>query len=370
MGHLINLPKAKWSAAGKQPGLKPDMLDIEGSILESFGLAAMPGLVWVDNTACKVPATADNPARVMLSGFPDILHPGQFFTGDLSDGRYRENAVDATMDFDLAACLWGTEKANQWYAVLALAGAADAVFTLKSMPYCRFLSQASQVISLGSNTAPATGIGYGFTTDELAGGKIYVLSGASRGLLRDIVHNNNDNGTGGTIEYSGDALTLAQGDWFIVLPPGTNFLRVGDIFNDPSSNLLLEDIIFGQRILMLANRPWVTPFTRTSGLLSMIGGGAGYNWSPADTGGPGDHKFRQPVDLTPGTIHQATIGAGGGGQQNGGTTSLGSLLSVSGGTINSGGVYTSELIASLFWGYGRGGTTGAGTQGSILVEFS
>jgi hypothetical protein len=236
---LIDLPQEKWgSGTGRQVILKGDFAKTQAAILQGFGIMAPPTIEWMDATEIKVPATADCPAQVMMTGFPNILHPGLFVGGGLTDGRYRENTALVTMDFDLAASRWGTEKASQWYLIYALAGNADAVFTLKAMPHMRVKSQASLVISLGTLTTPATGVGYGFTTDELIGGAIYVLTGASRGLIRTITANNNDNGTGGTITYSGTALTLAAGDWFVVLPPATNFRLVGTIFNNSSGNIV------------------------------------------------------------------------------------------------------------------------------------
>ena len=131
--------------------------------------------------------------------------------------------------------LWGTEKSNQWYAVYALAGANDTIFTLKAMPVTRVASQDSQVVTLRNN-ANGANIGYGLTINELAGAGLLILSGASQGLLRAITANNGDNGTGGTITYGGAALTLAQGDWVMVLP-ATNFRYLGMVFNDASGNL-------------------------------------------------------------------------------------------------------------------------------------
>ena len=238
---FLNLPKAKWWAALRQVILKADFQDIETALLEAHGLIQVPNIAWVDTTAVKVPATADCPAAVLMSGFPNILHPGGMVSGGLSDGKYRTNVADTTMDFDVAPSFWGAEKVSQWYAIFALAADADAVFTIKAMPFMRVKSQATQTISLGNLTTPATGIGYGFTTDALIGGMVYVLSGASKGLIRAITANNNDNGTGGTITYSGAALTLAAGDWFVVLPPGTNFRWLGDIFNNSSGNLVQFD---------------------------------------------------------------------------------------------------------------------------------
>lgn len=237
---LIDLPQEKWgSGTGRQVILKGDFSKVEMAILQSFGIMRPPNLEWLDATEIKVPATADCPAQVMMIGFPNILHPGLFVDGGLTDGRYRENTAAATLDFDLSASLWGTEKFSQWYLIYALAGNADTAFTLKAMPFMRVKSQASQIISLGTLMTPATGIGYGLTTNALAGGLVYVLAGASRGLMRTISANNNDNTTGGTITYTGAALTLAAGDWFVVLPPAVNFRWLGDIFNKSGGDIVM-----------------------------------------------------------------------------------------------------------------------------------
>jgi hypothetical protein len=171
----------------------------------------------------------------MLTGFPSPLHRGILVDGGLSDGRYRENATTATLDLASLGNLWGTEKASQWYCVYAVGGAGDTTFSLKGMPLMRVSSQATQVITLRNNANTAN-LGYGFAANELVDGKILVLTGSSRGHLRAITANNSDNGTGGTITYGGSPLTLAQGDWFVVLP-NTNFRFLGMILNDSSSNL-------------------------------------------------------------------------------------------------------------------------------------
>ncbi len=258
---LYHLPQKKWGGGtGRQVILKNDFAYIEQAVLESAELGRPPDMVWVDNTAVKVAATPDCKARVMLAGFPSPLHPGLLVHGGLTDGKYRENATDVSMDFDTPAHFWGNEKANQWYVVYAVAAEVDTTFSLKAMPLMRYSSQAAQVITLRNN-ANSANIGYGFTTNELQNGKILVLTGASRGLLRTITANelqngkilvltgasrgllrtitanNNDNGTGGTITYSGSALTMSQGDWFVVLPPGTNFRYLGMILNNASGNI-------------------------------------------------------------------------------------------------------------------------------------
>lgn len=233
---LIHLPQSKWgSGTGRQVILKGDFAEIEQAVLEAFELTRGPGLEFVDSATLRVNATADCPARVMMCGFPSPLNRGQWVDGGLSDGRYRENAATASLNLATAGHLWGVEKANQWYAFYALAGATDSLFTLKAMPVMRAASQAGQVITLRDNPNGAN-IGYGFGVGELAGASLLVLSGASRGLVRAITANNNDSGTAGTITYGGPALTLAQGDWLIVLP-AINFRHLGMVFNDASGNL-------------------------------------------------------------------------------------------------------------------------------------
>jgi hypothetical protein len=233
---LIHLPQAKWAGGtGRQVILKSDFDKIEQAVVESFGLAHPPSLEYVSASQVRVNATPDCLARVMLNGFPSPLHRGVLVDGGLCDGRYRENAAPATLDLAGAGSLWGTEKAGQWYCGLAVAGSADTTFALKGMPLLRVSSQADQVITLRNNANTAN-IGYGLTAGELAGGKILVLTGTSRGLMRAITANNSDNGSAGTITYGGGPLSLAQGDWFAALPP-TNFRSLGMILNDGGGDL-------------------------------------------------------------------------------------------------------------------------------------
>jgi hypothetical protein len=233
---LIHLPQTKWgSGTGRQVILKGDFAEIEQAVLEAFELTRAPGLEFVDSATVRVNATADCKARVIMSGFPSPLTRGHWVDGGLSDGRYRENGDSTSLNLATAGNLWGTEKSSQWYAVYALAGATDTIFSLKAMPVMRVASQASQVITLRNNANEAN-IGYGFTANELAGASLLVLSGASRGLMRAITANNTDDATAGTITYGGATLTLAQGDWGVVLP-ATNFRYLGMILNDASGNL-------------------------------------------------------------------------------------------------------------------------------------
>ena len=234
----MTVPNAKWQpGTGKQVILKENFVDLENAILSQGTVRMQPPLVWVDVATVRVEATPDCPAAMQFTGLPNILNSAVQVGVGLTDGKIRTNTSNVSM-LVASGGLYGSEKNSQWYALFALAANTDTTFTLKSMPIMRVKSQASQVISLGTLTTPATGIGYGFTTNELIGGLIYVLSGASRGLMRTISANNNDNSAGGTITYSGAALTLAAGDWFIVLPPGTNFRLVGTFFNNSSGNIV------------------------------------------------------------------------------------------------------------------------------------
>ena len=234
---LANIPQAKWGAGtGRQVILKSDFAAIETAVLELAQLQRAPALQWVDNATVKVAATPDCKARLMFSGFPAPLQPGLLVDGGLSDGKYREIAAEVTMTFNNPAHFWGHEKSSQWYVVYAVAAASDTSFTLKAMPVLRVSSQAAQVITLRNNSNTAN-IGYGFVTDELRDGKILVLTGSAAGLIRTITGNNNDDGSAGTVTYSGTALNLAQGDWFVVLPPAVNCRYLGMIFNNAAGNI-------------------------------------------------------------------------------------------------------------------------------------
>ncbi len=235
---LIDLPQAKWgSGTGRQVILKGDFARIEAALVESFELQDAPSLEYLSPSRVRVNATSDCQARVMLCGFPSPLHRGLWVTGGgLTDGRYRENAAPETLDLEMPGHLWGTEKSNQWYCVYALAGPTETIFSLRAMPVMRVSAQTAQTLTLRNN-ANSGDIGYGFAPDELAGTGILVLTGASRGLVRPITANNNDNGTGGTITYGGDPLNVAQGDWFVVLP-NANFRYLGMVFNDAAGNLV------------------------------------------------------------------------------------------------------------------------------------
>lgn len=234
---LADIPQNKWgSGTGRQVILKSDFQKMEAAVVESFDLFYCPDLEFVDAVQVKVPATSDCRARLMMCGFPSPLHRGLFVNGGLSDGRYRENSSNAVLNFNNPSTYWGTEKSDQWYCVYAVAGANDAIFTLKGMPVMRFSSQEAQTVTLRNN-GNSGNIGYGFMTNELTNAKLLVLSGVSQGQARPITANNNDNASAGAISYSGESLNLFQGDWFIVLP-NTNYRYLGMVFNDNNGNLV------------------------------------------------------------------------------------------------------------------------------------
>ncbi|MFA5381854.1 MAG: hypothetical protein WC356_01725 [Candidatus Micrarchaeia archaeon] len=248
-------------------------------------VTAAPAITWADASTVTVAATANSPAVANMSGFPNVLNSGQLLAVN-SDGISRINSSDVSAQFGSGGN-YGTEKVSQWYALFALAGNADTTFTLKAMPWMRVKSQAGQVISLGTLLTPATGIGYGLTTDELVGASIYFISGASKGLLRTITANNNNDATGGTVTYSGTALTVAAGDWFIILP-NTNFRYLGDVWNDGSSNIrsiTQDDNEFKYTATNYTageNVPMCSPMaTSFNALFYFIGGG-----NSEDSGGP------------------------------------------------------------------------------------
>ncbi|MFA4906543.1 MAG: hypothetical protein WC645_08585, partial [Candidatus Margulisiibacteriota bacterium] len=110
MPDISSLPNPKWGGVNEEAILLGDFIAIETAILQLLGLTKTPTLQYVDATSTKVAASTDSPTSVMMLGFPDVVNPGQFITGGLTDSTYRQNTADAAMDFDVAASLWGTEK--------------------------------------------------------------------------------------------------------------------------------------------------------------------------------------------------------------------------------------------------------------------
>ena len=247
------LPWQKWLNTGKQVILKADFLAL-WSAVSTQGLVRMqPPLVWVNSSTVRIEATPDCVAAMQLTGMPNILDPAVQVSGGLSDGVVRTVTTPVTMDL-ASGGLYGTtqtEHYSQWYGVYALAGNSDTTFTLRAIPFMRVQGQTGQAIKCGTNVTPASQLNYGFTDAELVGAKIYFITGAYKGLIRSITANVVDTAT--KITYGGSALTVAAGDWFMILP-ATNFRLVGAIYNDSSSNI--------QQFTQDGNQVnWMVPFT-------------------------------------------------------------------------------------------------------------
>jgi hypothetical protein len=235
----------KWSDVGDQVILKEDFLNLWNAIAAQPTARMQPVLVRVDNDNVKVEATPDCPVSMALTGMPNILNSATQVSGGLSDGVIRSITAQVTLDLD--SDLWGARKISQWYAIFAIAGDTDTDFTLKAMPVMRVLSQTGQAIKTAKNLDKTTGLDYGFTEDELIGSVVYFVSGVSRGLMRVI--DGNDLDTYSRISYSGAALSLTQGDWFVILPD-TNFRLVGTIYNT-SADAILKFVRQGNRVVLL-----------------------------------------------------------------------------------------------------------------------
>ena len=359
---------------GVTSGLQSQINAINSSLSGLAGISyfqppAVARLVWTDANTATVTGTVDNPALVIMNGFPNVLNPGFWVTGGLTNAKYYQ--VTAATTFVIPTNLWGTEQANQWYAVLATTASAAAElspYVLQGMPYLRARTEGSQVIHCGTNTDASVALGYTFTVNAFVGGMIYVLSGAKAGEVRTITAND-ASATDSTISYSGTALNLVQGDWFVVLPPGFNFRRLGDAYNDVSSNMTLDDVFMGMSLLMTTPRQCVVPFINNQPIVSIIGGGG------AGTGaGYGDHgrfALREPLTTAPGTVYSVAIGAAGayaGG--NGGSSYVGALIGAAGGVGGAGNNISNDVVAGIFFGYGVGGGSGSGgISGQVRIDY-
>lgn len=263
MAYAGIFPNPKWGpGTGRQVICKDDFAVLERAIMTQGQNRLHPPLVYIDDTTVCVKASPDSPAYMAFDGVPNIFNPVAQVHSGLCDEKIRGIVADVNCNFAIAGGLWGdhTEKESQWYAVYAIAADLDSDFTLSALPFCRAKSEASGVITLRNN-ADGADIGYGFETDALAGGKIYMITGAEKGKIRTILANNNtdSDSVGATITYdeAEGELTLTQGDWFMILPPATNFRWVGDIFNDTTGAIgdLVQFIQDGNQVF------WNEPVT-------------------------------------------------------------------------------------------------------------
>jgi hypothetical protein len=100
----------------------------------------------------------------------------------------------------------------------------------------------------------------------------------------------------------------------------------------------------------------------------LCGGGGGGAWHPNNnnTGGGGGGSVTYAVlAVTPGSSHTVTIGAGGSANASGGTSSFGSLLSITGGSP--GGTYFGNVSG---WGGAAAGLGGSGGSTGTAQSYS
>src|SRR5574340_1316218 len=128
--------------------LSGDLWHLSFGIEEAHRLLAPPSLIWNDAGSVLVKATADSPADLLMSGFPNIFQPGNWLLAGLSDGHFRRRSSEVTCT--LSTDRWGDKKASQWDLIYAVAADAATDFTLKAMPFMRVKTDASQIISLGN----------------------------------------------------------------------------------------------------------------------------------------------------------------------------------------------------------------------------
>lgn len=123
-------------------------------------------------------------------------------------------------------------KANNWYAIFALANDGDATCVLKLMPFFTVQGVAGSVVSLGQNGAggnPATAQTYTLATDELLGSEVLLIE--ENALFSGKVVTCTASSTGSvTLSNVG---SLAQGDRILCAPVGwTNYAYLGTFYSD------------------------------------------------------------------------------------------------------------------------------------------
>ena len=126
--------------------------------------------------------------------------------------------------------------------------------------------------------------------------------------------------------------------------------------------------VFGNGAFLQAtsSTTFVVPVGITSLRIRVVGGGGGggTNGYSGGGGGGGGGYAHGVFTVSPGTSYALTVGAGGGVNANGGTTSFGSLISATGGTTgNSGGAGGTGTGGTVQRTGGTGGATGDGYSG-------
>lgn len=340
----MTFPNSKWQAGtGKQVILKSDFVDIENAILTQSGVRLNPPLVLVDTTTIRVAADPSSPAAMQLTGFPNVLNPATMVSGGLCDGKARTVTANVSLIITSGG-IWGTEKYPQIYAVFAMALAADTAFTLKAMPYMRAKSQSTKTIKCGTLVTPATGINYAFTDDELAGSKLYWLTGANRGKMLTVTINRVNTET--EITYSETAVTVTAGDVFIILPrrissggADASCRLVGHFYNNILGNIeWVSSVNYFEPIHYITSgtHPFIVPpWIYCLKEIICIGGGAGGGGAGFYAGGGAVETYGH-YPVLPGAYYEVIIALGGaGGGNSGGTSSFGTLPHAhGGGTVN------------------------------------
>jgi len=325
---LSDLPNAKWDLAGDQPICKEDFKFIESAILETGGggVGSDLPIIRVDAGTVKIAASADSPASTFFNGFPNVLNFGENLDFNLTDKKQRSVTADVTCAMAIADNLFGNEISSQLYALFAIADDIDTDFVLKAMPFVTVKEDAGQVIKCGTHTTPATGVDYGFTKDEFIYGKIYVLSGSSRGEARTITANSDDGAGATTITYSGADMGLSAGDSLIILPyggnsssiSGANFVYLGCFYNGAGGDIYDSQANRKSAIFMNAGTyHWIVLASVLTVQLVMRGAGGGGGGADGATGANGDLGICA-IPIVPGEIVKVVVGSGGAGGVTGG----------------------------------------------------
>lgn len=146
-------------------------------------------------------------------------------------------------------------------------------------------------------------------------------------------------------------------------------IQCDDSGNTTAGNVRFDAFAFktsatiGSIIVLTESGSWTVPNGATKIRVRCWGGGSSTGPS---IGGAGGGYGEDVFSVTPGTVYTVTIGAGGTAAGNGGTTSLGSLISASGGVASPTAGGTSSAIINVTGGRGSANVGGAAGGGGGL----